>query len=89
MARNDNPGAEPPVNAWPLTTQEKEYSRLVVEGKRADDGDRCSVVVIHERTGYWGLYPHGWGKFGVRLPRDEAVRVARAILDRVGLDGAE
>ncbi|MGH8922460.1 MAG: hypothetical protein ACRD0H_29670 [Actinomycetes bacterium] len=69
---------------WPVTTSEKEHSRLVVAGHRVDDGDRCSVVVIHERTGYWGLYPHGFTKFGVRLPRAEAVRMAQAILDGVG-----
>lgn len=80
MARN-NPDAEPAASGWPLTTAEKERSRLVVDGQRADDGDRCTVVVIHERTGYWGVYPHGFGKFGVRLPRAEAVKLAHAILD--------
>lgn len=83
MARDDN-AAQPATSVWPLTTEEKERSRLVVAGQRADDGDRCTVVVIHERTGYWGLYPHGFAKFGVRLPRAEAVRMARAILDGVG-----
>lgn len=84
MARNDDTGAEPAASVWPLTTKEQERSRLVVAGQRADDGDRCSVVVVHERTGYWGVYPHGFGKFGVRLPRVEAERMARAILDGVG-----
>jgi len=81
VARNDNAGAGPAASGWPLTTEEKERSRLIVVGQRADDGDRCSVVVVHERTGFWGVYPHGFGKFGVRLPRTEAVRMARAILD--------
>ena len=67
MARDDDT-AEPTRGVWPLTTSEKERSRLVVNGQRADDGDRCTVVVIHERTGYWGVYPHGFSKFGVRLP---------------------
>ena len=83
MVRDDN-AALPATSAWPLTTQEKEHSRLVVDGQRADDGDRCTVVVIHERTGYWGVYPHGFSKFGVRLPRAEAVRMAQKILDDAG-----
>lgn len=80
MARNDN-AAQPATSEWPLTTEEKERSRLVVAGQRANDGDRRTVVVIHERSGYWGVYPHGFAKFGVRLPRAEAVKVAQAILD--------
>ena len=81
---NKNKTAQPAASVWPLTTEEKEHSRLVVAGQRADDGDLCSVVVVHERTGYWGLYPHGFGKFGVRLPRVEAVRMAQKILDDAG-----
>jgi hypothetical protein len=80
VARNDNP-AQPAAGGWPLTTGEKERSRVVVVGRRADDGGRCTVVVIHERSGYWGVYPHGFATFGVRLPRGEAVKVAQAILD--------
>ena len=63
-----------------IMQRENERSRVVIDGKRIDDGTRCTVVVIHERTGYWGFYPHGFSKFGVRLPRTEAVRMARAIL---------
>lgn len=80
MARNDN-AAQSMASEWPLMTQEKERFRVVVAGQRADDGDRCTVVVIHERSGYWGVYPHGFATFGVRLPRAEAVKVAQAILD--------
>ncbi|MGH3933274.1 MAG: hypothetical protein ACRDTF_25235 [Pseudonocardiaceae bacterium] len=36
---------------------------------------------MHEITGgCWSLYPHGWGRFGVRLAQAEAVAVAQAIL---------
>ncbi|MGH3628589.1 MAG: hypothetical protein ACRDRL_14290 [Sciscionella sp.] len=80
MTRNEDP-ARPGSSEWPLTTGEKERSRLVVAGQRADDGGRCTVVVIHERSGCWGVYPHGFAKFGVRLSRAEAVKVAQAILD--------
>ncbi len=31
------------------------------------------MVVIHERTGQWGVYPARFGKFGVRLPQAEAL----------------
>ncbi|MCA1600371.1 MAG: hypothetical protein LC776_01565 [Acidobacteria bacterium] len=61
--------------------RENEHSRVVVDGKRTDDNTRCSLVVIHEVGGTWALYPHGWGKFGVRLSKAEAIKAAQAILD--------
>ncbi len=64
-----------------VTHREKEISRVVVTGRSTDDGDRCTVVVAHERSGHWAIYPHGWGKFGVRLPITEALTVAHAIID--------
>ncbi|MGH3931947.1 MAG: hypothetical protein ACRDTF_18455 [Pseudonocardiaceae bacterium] len=60
--------------------RENERGRVVVEGRRTDDNTQCTVVVIHERTDQWGLYPHGFGKFGVRLPQAEALKMAQAIL---------
>lgn len=57
-----------------------ERARLVADGKRTDDGDRCELLAVHEVGGTWALYPHGAAKFGVRLPGDEVVRLARAIL---------
>lgn len=53
----------------------------MVDGKRTDNAERCTLVVVHEVGGSWAWYPHGFGKFGVRLPRAEAVKVAQAILD--------
>lgn len=64
-----------------IMQHENERERIVVDGKRVDDSTRCSLVVIHEVGGTWALYPHGWGKFGVRLTRANAVNLARAILD--------
>ncbi|MCA1707047.1 MAG: hypothetical protein LC808_28785 [Actinobacteria bacterium] len=46
----------------------------------ATDGDQCSLLAVCEVGGTWCLYPHGGNKFGVRLPKDEAERIARAIL---------
>ncbi|MGH4012428.1 MAG: hypothetical protein ACRDSL_00505 [Pseudonocardiaceae bacterium] len=68
--------------------QKNERSRVAVDGERIDDGTTCTLVAVCETNGSWAMYPHGWGRFGVRLPKDEAVRVARAILDHAGLGGA-
>jgi len=57
-----------------------ERSRMVVKGNRTDDNTRCSLVLIHEVGDTWGVYPHGFGKFGVRLAHAEAVKAAQAIL---------
>lgn len=63
-----------------LTHSEREHSRVVVTGRSTDDGTPCTVVVAHERGDQWAIYPHGWGKFGVRLPITEALTVAHAII---------
>lgn len=61
--------------------RDNEHGRVAVEGRRTDDGDWCTLVVVHEVTGgCWALYPHGWGRFGVRLARADAIQVAEAIL---------
>lgn len=59
---------------------ENERSRVAIIGRRIDDGTQCTVVASHERTGHWAIYPHGWGKFGVRLPQAEALTMAHAII---------
>ena len=46
------------IQAWPLTTREKEHSRVVVEGQRTDNAERCTVVVVHEVGGTWAWYPN-------------------------------
>jgi hypothetical protein len=58
----------------------------VVEARRTDNGDRCTLIVVHERYGGgWAFYPHGFGTFGVRLEKSAEAKVAQAIL----ADGAE
>lgn len=42
--------------------RQHERSRMVVDGKRTDDGTRCSLVVIREVSGKWGLYPQRLGQ---------------------------
>lgn len=64
----------------PVTQLKDEHSRTVVEGRRTDDGDLCTLVVVREVSGTWALYPHGDAKFGVRLAGAEALKVAQAIL---------
>lgn len=65
----------------PITQLANERARVVIDGHRTDDGELCSLVVVHERTGGWRLYPHGDNTLGVRLAQLEAVKMARAILD--------
>ena len=60
--------------------RENETNRVVVNGRRTDDGDLCKLVAIREIGGAWALYPHGVKKFGVRLGNEDAATVARAIL---------
>lgn len=60
--------------------RENEASRVVLDGKRTDDGTNCSLVMVRERSGARALYPHGAAQLGVRLPETEAVRMARTIL---------
>lgn len=79
MARDDN-AAEPATGGWPLTTREKECSRVVADGEHTDTGERCTVVVA-EVGGTWAWYPHRAAQLGVRLPRAEAVKIAQTILD--------
>lgn len=62
--------------------RQNELSRVVAVGKRTDDGSLCTLLAVSETGGVWALYPHGAGKLGVRLPRDEAQRLARAILSQ-------
>lgn len=64
-----------------ISQRDNEQSRVVVKGSRTDDGSQCTVVLIQEPTGHWGIYPHGFDKFGVRLPQAEAVKAAQAMLD--------
>lgn len=64
----------------PVSQRENETHRVVLEGRRTDDGDLCKFVAIREIGGAWALYPHGVKKFGVRLAGEDAVRAARAIL---------
>lgn len=64
-----------------VTQRENERDRVVAVGKHTDDGAKCTLLAVREAGGDWCLYPHGAGQLVVRLPRDEAVQVARAILD--------
>lgn len=55
--------------------RENERGRLVVDGKRTDDGSKCELVVIREVGGTVALYPHGAARFGVRLAGADAAAV--------------
>lgn len=58
-----------------------ERARLVVKGRRTDDNNACTLVVIHECSGTWAI--HGLGNPGVRLPTVDMVALAEAILVQV------
>ena len=47
----------------PIMQRDNEISRVVVDGRRADDGDRCTLVVVHER------YGGGWASSAPRPPK--------------------
>ncbi|MGH3940735.1 MAG: hypothetical protein ACRDTG_19285 [Pseudonocardiaceae bacterium] len=57
-----------------------EQSRTILDGRRTDDEQTCSLILVHEVGEWWALYPHGVSSFGVRLERAEAVKMAQAIL---------
>ncbi|MGH3794356.1 MAG: hypothetical protein ACRDSP_05655 [Pseudonocardiaceae bacterium] len=63
-----------------IMQRENERSRMVAMGKRADDGQVCTLLLVGETGGGWCIYPHGVGTLGVRVPATEAQRLARAIL---------
>lgn len=60
--------------------RENEHGRVVLDGRRTDDNDRCELLLVSEVGRTWALYPHGAWKLGVRVPHAEAVRLAHAIL---------
>jgi len=65
-----------------------ERDRVVVVGKRTDDGSRCTVVVLRGIDRRWALYPHGASELGVWLSRDAAVTVAETILAGCAVSGS-
>ncbi|MCA1602398.1 MAG: hypothetical protein LC776_12405 [Acidobacteria bacterium] len=70
----------PTMDAEPVMQRDNEISRVAVDGRLVESGERCKFLAIHERTSHWAIYPHGVGKLGVRLPQADAVTVAHAIL---------
>ncbi|HEU0088942.1 MAG TPA: hypothetical protein VFQ77_15060 [Pseudonocardiaceae bacterium] len=62
--------------------RENERGRVVVAGRRTDDGERCALVVVAEVGQMWAFYPHGAAQLGVRVAAADAVKVAEF------LDGA-
>jgi hypothetical protein len=60
--------------------RENETRRVVLDGRRTDDGTRCTLVAIRQLDGTWAHYPHGADQLGVRLSKESAVTLAREIL---------
>lgn len=68
----------------PIMQRNNERDRMTVDGKRTDDGTKCTLLAVCETGGVWALYLHGVTQLGVRITKAEADKVAQAILaDRV------
>jgi hypothetical protein len=57
-----------------------ERVRLVVSGRRTDDGSQCTLIVMHEQDGTWAI--HGLGNQGVRVSPADMVTLGEAIVER-------
>ena len=56
-----------------------ERSRVALDGRRTDDGNRCTLVAVCETDGTWALYTHGMAQLGVRIAKADAQTLAAAI----------
>ena len=72
------------MDELPVMQRDNERGRMAVYGKRTDNGERCTLVVVAEVGRTWAFYPHGVAQLGVRVDQQEAVKVAEAILDGAG-----
>ena len=59
--------------------RENELGRLIVAGKRTDNGEKCTLIAVREISGTWALYPHGAAQLGVRIAQPAAETLAAAI----------
>lgn len=57
-----------------------ERIRLVVSGRRTDDGSACTLLVIHEDSGTWAI--HGLGNQGMRVSAADMAALGEAIVER-------
>lgn len=78
-ARRNRTTATPDRQPGRTMQRDNERRRVVVDGRRTDDGTRCALVVIQERSGSWALYPHGADQLGVRIPGKDALTLGTLI----------
>jgi hypothetical protein len=57
-----------------------EQPRCAVEGRLANGGGICTVVLLRERNGAWVFYPHGVAAMAVRITARDATKIAATIL---------
>lgn len=62
----------------PVTKWRTELGRVTAQGRRTDDGSRCTLLVINEADGSWSF--HGLGAPGVKLSKADATRLAQDIV---------
>jgi hypothetical protein len=59
----------------------REHDRLIALGRRSDNGERCTLLVINEADGSWSF--HGLGaSAGVKLGKADTVALVESILAR-------
>jgi hypothetical protein len=64
-----------------MVQRENKHSRPMIDRRRTDGGAQCSLLVIHEASRMWALYPHSGIEFEVRLTQAHADALARAVLE--------
>jgi hypothetical protein len=63
-----------------IHSEQRERGRLRAMGKRADNGTRTTLLLVHESDRCWTF--HGLGAPGVALPEADTVALAASILQR-------
>jgi hypothetical protein len=59
--------------------RENKHSRSMTYRRRTGNRTRCSLLVIHEASRTWTLYPHSGIEFGVRLTQAHDNALTRAV----------
>ena len=58
-------------------------TRCAVEGRLVNGGGACTVVLVHESSG-WVFYPHGITGLAVHIAEHDASTMATTILRNLG-----
>ena len=61
--------------------QHRERDRVIALGRRTDNDERCTLLVVSEADGSWSFYGLG-ASAGVKLGRADTVALVESILAR-------